>query len=600
MTIGARISIIILFIILAFTAFTNTVDDSIKKNNDVELYGKYLKLSTDEQFTLVERKAFVNKAIEYLEGTNQDSILIKAYLSYGYILAQEGAYSKAFELYERIMNISDGIGYRTDVDWRRKAFFANVEGILYKELGVYNKALEAYFESLFLSDSLAWMEGQSTALNNISNLYYLQGNISQAIETMRTSLAIAESFNEPIYLFDVYYNLMTLYTESGQLDSANIYRQLAEYSANQLNSNYTSCTYQIASASLLIKEKKLHLAELRFKEALNIALENSFYENQIHIYRGLSKIEISKGNILKAEKYTVLGLALLDSTDLPKLEIDLLYDLSNIYEKQDKLSKAYSYLKHAQQFEDSINRSWELIRYSEIQNIYDLELQQNENLILEKNLSITQLKLKQNNTLLIASLFLAILLFILLFIMYKKRQFEKKTTLAIQEQNKTIREQQALIHLQKENQLKIELDYKSRQLTSHALSVLKHAKAAEAISHTLSQIIYNHDIKSETKNELSRVINSLRNDLLKSDWNEFKTYYNQVHTTFYANLNEKFPNLSATDEKMCAFISLGLSTKEIATLTYRQVRSVESARLRLRKKLGLDVSEDLFDFLKQF
>lgn len=62
----------------------------------------------------------------------------------------------------------------------------------------------------------------------------------------------------------------------------------------------------------------------------------------------------------------------------------------------------------------------------------------------------------------------------------------------------------------------------------------------------------------------------------------------------------QYPQLSEKDLHLCAFLHLGMSTKEIAALTSREVRSVDSARNRLRKKLGLAPQQSLQQFLKGF
>ena len=54
------------------------------------------------------------------------------------------------------------------------------------------------------------------------------------------------------------------------------------------------------------------------------------------------------------------------------------------------------------------------------------------------------------------------------------------------------------------------------------------------------------------------------------------------------------------DKDLCALLRLGLSTKEIAAITFKEVRSIESGRNRLRKKLGLSEKEDLVKFLTRF
>ena len=56
----------------------------------------------------------------------------------------------------------------------------------------------------------------------------------------------------------------------------------------------------------------------------------------------------------------------------------------------------------------------------------------------------------------------------------------------------------------------------------------------------------------------------------KSVWNEFETHFNAVFDDFYTNLDRAFPDLSTNERKLCTFLKLNLSTKEIAALTFPQ------------------------------
>ena len=78
---------------------------------------------------------------------------------------------------------------------------------------------------------------------------------------------------------------------------------------------------------------------------------------------------------------------------------------------------------------------------------------------------------------------------------------------------------------------------------------------------------------------------------------EFKLFFERIHPEFHNTLNARFPDLTPRDIRLCAFLYLGMTTKEIAVLTYREVRSVDSARNRLRKKLGLELTDDLTAYL---
>jgi DNA-binding CsgD family transcriptional regulator len=60
-----------------------------------------------------------------------------------------------------------------------------------------------------------------------------------------------------------------------------------------------------------------------------------------------------------------------------------------------------------------------------------------------------------------------------------------------------------------------------------------------------------------------------------------------VHSEFYTTLRKLYPDLSPADEKLCAFLRLNMSSKEIAAVSQQSIKSVEVARARLRKKLNL-------------
>ena len=82
------------------------------------------------------------------------------------------------------------------------------------------------------------------------------------------------------------------------------------------------------------------------------------------------------------------------------------------------------------------------------------------------------------------------------------------------------------------------------------------------------------------------------------NWEEFKFHFEKVHQGFFTRLKGKFPALTAKDQRLCAYIHLGLSTKELAGLINITPESAEIGRIRLRKKLGLSHAENLNSFLQ--
>jgi DNA-binding NarL/FixJ family response regulator len=83
----------------------------------------------------------------------------------------------------------------------------------------------------------------------------------------------------------------------------------------------------------------------------------------------------------------------------------------------------------------------------------------------------------------------------------------------------------------------------------------------------------------------------------EEDWAQFSQHFDEVHNNFLRNLKKLFPDLTTTDLKLCAYLRINLTTKEIAQSMGISVRGVETSRYRLRKKLNIAGETPLYDFL---
>ena len=83
------------------------------------------------------------------------------------------------------------------------------------------------------------------------------------------------------------------------------------------------------------------------------------------------------------------------------------------------------------------------------------------------------------------------------------------------------------------------------------------------------------------------------------DWQKFARNFDVVYENYLKRLVEQFPQLSVNDQRLCAYLKMGLSSKEIAPLLSMSYRSVEMSRYRLRKKMDLSREVNLVDFLQR-
>ena len=96
---------------------------------------------------------------------------------------------------------------------------------------------------------------------------------------------------------------------------------------------------------------------------------------------------------------------------------------------------------------------------------------------------------------------------------------------------------------------------------------------------------------------LSLINKNISND---NDWNVFEQLFDQAHENFFKRLKTAYPDLTQSDLKLCAYLKLNLSSKEIAPLLNISFRGVETRRYRLRQRLSLDSDNNLVEFIMQF
>ncbi|MBN2762838.1 MAG: hypothetical protein JXR41_07095, partial [Bacteroidales bacterium] len=80
-------------------------------------------------------------------------------------------------------------------------------------------------------------------------------------------------------------------------------------------------------------------------------------------------------------------------------------------------------------------------------------------------------------------------------------------------------------------------------------------------------------------------------------WQVFDKYFDEVHQDFAHRLKSLHPDLTPKDLRMCSYLRMNISTKEIAPLMNISVRGVEISRYRLRKKLGLGPEKNLTEYI---
>jgi len=199
----------------------------------------------------------------------------------------------------------------------------------------------------------------------------------------------------------------------------------------------------------------------------------------------------------------------------------------------------------------------------------------------------------------IAILIYALLFILLIFILHKiYTGYYRKQQRRLLERNrkkleiKQLESQQEIITLQNQK-LESDVASKNRELAASTMNIIKKNEFLTELKNKLTQANKEEDIQ-----EVISIIN--KNIAEKDNWKLFKEAFDNADKDFLQSVKKEHPNLTSNDLKLCAYLRLNLSSKEIAPLLNISVRSVEIKRYRLRKKMDLDHDQGLVEYILKF
>ena len=153
-------------------------------------------------------------------------------------------------------------------------------------------------------------------------------------------------------------------------------------------------------------------------------------------------------------------------------------------------------------------------------------------------------------------------------------------------------ESQQIIMKMKNEKLNQDIANKNRELGISTMSIIRKNKLLTKIKKELNK-------NKHVDNSIAiKLIDNNLNDT--KDWSFFEQAFNNVDKDFLEKIKKEHPDLTPNDLRFCAYLRLNLSSKEIASLLNISIKSVETKRYRLRKKLNLEHNDGLVDYILRF
>ena len=243
------------------------------------------------------------------------------------------------------------------------------------------------------------------------------------------------------------------------------------------------------------------------------------------------------------------------------------------YKVNNQFDSAYISYKQYVKLRDSLYKTKSINTINNLTTKYKLVESEAQSKVLSE-------KLKNRTLTLILSILLILLIILLIGLSFSRYSIKSK------------------LHKEEAKDLNLTIEQKNHELVSRVLDQNHQNEIYEEINTTIATLEADNDIE-KLKQYLYNINISLSNkDSDKNEWESFKTQFEQVHPQFFNRLIDLKASLTENDLKICAYIKLNLTTKDIANILNLSYRTIQTTRYRIKKKLKLPQETDLMKYIQ--
>lgn len=527
---------------------------------------------------------------------DNDSLFFSEMKKFSRRMFQKGDQVIAFDYLKQIMAILEAESSHNNDLLRFKAYCYLLLGAATDEVGLTSLSQGYYFSGMNVADKVENSTIRDDFHNNLGVSMFRSGNTEKAESFFNKALEGVRTHNNKDLSNIIYNNMAAVNSEKGDFGKAIDYMLKAIQSVNSTTQKAEYYSLQTALGDLYLKNGELPMAYACLSNAFRNLdpVENKTYLYDASLLLADYFFQTAKDDSVR--KYMEVARGLADLTNNPGHKLTLYDKEAEIASSQGNFKEAFAIAAESRRLKDSLYNAENSQRIERANNIYEIEKKAYE----EKSGIATWNPVVVFTTM---SLIVLLLVAVTVWIILMKRKNDRINTEKARTASELaeMRERQ----LAEERKIKEEKDEELRlfnqKLTSFTLERIKNNERIGEISTEAKRALINVGPRDKEQQALLKEIIS-KLEVLQSDtrWEEFQYYFEKVHPDFYTRLDAAHPDLTAKDRRLCALLSLGLSTKDIGLVTNLEVRSVESSRNRLRKKLGLENDRNLFDYIRTF
>jgi tetratricopeptide (TPR) repeat protein/DNA-binding CsgD family transcriptional regulator len=437
------------------------------------------------------------------------------------------------------------------------------QGNIFFNMGDYKSASIHFFKAMRLYESSNDSVGVFTILVNLGAVHDRLQEYDKALNyylksQTYLSLISIDDKRRSIYQTTLYNNIANIYQTKSNFQSAReYYEKSLQLALKNDNKVHQGMTFNNLGKLYLLDLNQPSTAFDYLQKGLKVRRDVG---NKHEIARSLAQLSTY---YLKQQNYEEARLASDEALKLG-LETGSLEDQRDGYNgiqlvesARNNYKEALSAAQNFKKVSDSIQDQLAGSELAKLQLQYDFEKTEQAN-VLEQN------RIRARYTIAIIALAAGLLIAVLIVIIvrYRARQTQLR-----------------------QKNLAQDVEMKNKELTTNVIYLIRKNELINDVAERLLQV--KKSIVPENQKIIHDIIIDLQREADNDSWKEFELRFNSVHSDFYDKIRKMYPGLSPADEKLCAFLRLNMSSKEIAALTKQSVKSVEVARARLRKKLNL-------------
>jgi len=450
-----------------------------------------------------------------------------------------------------------------------------VDGLKNAYIGKYSMAIKSLWQAISFFEKSGNKKELALAYNNLATNYGSIGDRENQKLNLLKSIDINRALGNTYHLIMNYNNLGSNYKQTNQIEKALTYYDLAYQELKKADYPFLLAQNLTNRANILEKQGNFRDAKKLFVECERVCEENN-------IQYGVMLTNLNLGNLFRLQKKYVdasvrlnKGLALTKSLKSVREEALVYERLSWLSRDMADFKAAYIFQTQFHLLNDSLVNESVKKEAFELKEKYESEKKEKEIVTLSK---------KQLNYQYFISLLIVCVLLLLVIIQWWRHKHK-------------------LVLLEKQKQelnrkyLKDVIENKEKELTSQVTLLAQMQQQVDELILKTSKILSDN---STEQVKLKKIESLLKTDPIHTLKNDFDVRLTSNNEDFFSLLLHKYPDLSPAELKLCAYLRLNPSTKDLALITNRSMRTIESTRTNIRKKMNLTSQENLVTHLLSF